>query len=372
MNEEHTATDEHTATVDAPDLDHVQILGLIGVGKSTLCQDARSTRAVFQEYVNDSHLGTYIKAPQYQAYGFQVAMMQGACVRTMDAECVLYDSRQHNRAPFGVAVERPAQENVIFARANGLCGHFSSNQYADYCRYMVKWSEDLNAHRLRFGNAAKLPCCIKLHAPEFKTAMNMIERGRLYEDGYKDRYMCTLAHTDFVAYIELMMMHRLCAFERPLDQSEHESEVEKMMQKRFSLAESICPIARVPIVVDWANYGTWNALMDHLTVNVVNWNAEPGHVKFVFKTPDDDAKLLFDKTTHMRTHVLRDTPTHSYFDLSWYITLYTDDVTNKLLGTFRDLFFQARAACQDVTFVVSRHHFDTRFFLDVYKNYKEQ
>jgi hypothetical protein len=332
------------------------------------------------------------------AYPFQLAMMQGACVRTMAAQRTLWSAKAAVRAPEGIIVERPAQENVLFAKSNHLCGNISNMHYAEYCTYVAQWSADIEEHSARVA-AMNLPppCCLKPWAPEFTTLQRMIERERLSEDGYKDVYLRTHAHVDFVAYVELMLARGLCRAELPdlliapgeptvipLDHASYaesnapheqlEAFNERMLE-RFDRSKSICPQARLPIVLDWTHYGTWANITELVqATNLLQWNEEPGHVNIVFQPAQmTSSNLDLWEKAHGKTHVLRaDSSKRVYFDLSWYTKRFKLDPTDKLLGAFRDMFFQARARQENVTLLVENQLFEHHFLLNVYQHPQAQ
>src|SRR5688572_15566147 len=109
------------------------IMGKIGVGKTTLLKEAKAMYRcpVFVELVNGSQLDDYIHG-RISAAAFQMAMMHGACTRTLNALEMAEDCNL--RAIF---LERPAQENVIFARANWLHGNMTRFEWDAFKRAMA-------------------------------------------------------------------------------------------------------------------------------------------------------------------------------------------------------------------------------------------
>ena len=349
----------------APDaMENVYIMGGIGVGKTTLVRSAAATHVVYEEYVNHRLLSDYILNPERHAYQFQLAMMQGACVRTMDAETTLWSASRAARSPKGIIVERPAQENIYFAKANHLCKNISDADYAQYCYYVKQFNLDLAAFRQTTKSVVPPPVAFQPWAPEYMTIQRMIERQRLSEDGYRDKYMCTLPHVYFVAYIELLMIRNLIVTHRPTVARQGEC-----LGVRFDTDESICPDAILPIVIDWTNYGSWDKITRHVaTSNIKEWTNQPGNVILRFQQADTTADLMHNHVTGVMDHVTC-TDNHYTFNLSWYIRHFKEDVTNKFLAPFRDMFFKARATCSKITFVVDHALFETSFLLNVFTPY---
>lgn len=243
-------------------MDVYAIMGMIGVGKSTLCADAEKHDAgvaVFNEYVCDTFLAAYVADPVTYAFALQMTMLQSAFVRTDMALRVVARP---------CVIERPLFENIVFARANLTCGYLTLPDYTQYVRHM---------HRM-YRDMATVPTStyspVYLWAREQQTLDNMLARQRLSESDYDDRYLQTLAHGYFLSILELYI------------RNEGSSSGDGSLG--LPLRPSVEPLPPSPVVVDWNAFGTWRTLsVDQLTAERRAWTRQAGTITFV---DDEDGR----------------------------------------------------------------------------------
>lgn len=275
ITDSNTTTAATTATITtnttlAPHDEHralsiVGILGMIGVGKTTLLENAakKANLPVFKEYVVQSILRDFIqKKPWMNAFSFQAVMMQSACARlenalslararlsplgaglplanssgeitNTDAACThsSFTLLAHNLKEGRIVLhERPPVENRIFALANRTTGAMTKQEhilYTEYVDEMLVLAKESGVPNLN----------VVLWAPSKKTLANMRLRGTESEQDYdEDFYLACLHHVYF------------------LDILAHEKE-------------------HGYVVVDWSNYGTFDSLSKVLN-KVIDNNRE--------------------------------------------------------------------------------------------------
>ena len=307
------------------------VCGPIGVGKSTLLRDAEKTAgqecavATFVEYLNQPFFNDYVADPKAHAFSFQLAMMQSACTRVLAAESTV---RALGGSPLHVIVERPAQENVVFAWANHRHG---AMDIADTGRYLRYIGDMTSAQKERSPSVDSV--AVYLWAPESTTIDRMIERGRLSEDAYVDSYLECLADSYFRAVMESLLLF----------------EDQRM---------PVLPY----IVVDWSEYGSWNDLAQRLARTKENgvyraWFECQEHLTVHM---DDAAamKHLFEDAEsgriHPHTHDLingergNGSPRYTLeLNLSMYHALDPKDFSRQR-SMIRDHFFRAISQREDV------------------------
>ena len=203
-------------------------MGPIGVGKSTLIQEAHATPGVtgwpevlsplFKDYCS-------LDRNKY-AMEFQMSMMHGARVRTENALAVL--EKMDPSVPATIALERPISENIVFARANYEHGDLSM---ADFTRYWTYFCEDMDKYWKRMCGTNVTS--VLLWAFEQQTLQRMKDRDRLGEDKYDMLYMRRVFSNYFREYITSGLGRRV-------------------------------PEA---IVVDWSTFQSWEALVSFLNTS---------------------------------------------------------------------------------------------------------
>jgi deoxyadenosine/deoxycytidine kinase len=348
------------------------VLGAIGVGKTHLVRDAANENlAKFEEYTNHTSLQAYINDQEKQATLFQMVMMQGAVVRTMAAYETLDAAHKSNRAPQGIAIERPMQENVIFALANHSAKKMSRTDLITYLRTVGQSAKDLEEF-LKRRQKANLPSIRTIYvqpwAPEYMTMQRMIDRGRLAEDGYEDKYLSELADQYFMVYFEILILQDLIA-------AEGKSLQVLQALREHRLKAISWPTVHLPIVVDWTQYGTWKDLdrvLNNGSVSLLQWNQEQNHVLLSVHSASNEEeyyKMLpscLSKRKSIAEHVYvadEEHPTDAmtveviHFDLDWYLVARSKKAVLKHLSGFRDMFFRARATRRDIHLHVTEQRF---------------
>ena len=129
-----------------------------------------------------------------QAMMFQLCMMTAALVRTQYAHrTALVDSKL-----FPI-VERPAQENVIFAVANKRFGNnIAMDEYMSHVKDMISGSVTSESPHLTLLH-------IYLWVKDETAVKRMAARDRKVESDYDDAYMEMLADCYFWAVVEAMV-----------------------------------------------------------------------------------------------------------------------------------------------------------------------
>lgn len=226
------------AEAEAPPFGHtiVGVLGMIGVGKTTVLEGAAAARAipVFKEYVVGPMLDDYIhRRAGVTAFVFQLAMMQAACVRLDNAVALAVALHRREDAAAGAAAteplgeaqarralvasgavaerlaanvaadrvilhERPPHENRVFALANRLVGQLAPDEYATYLRYV-------DAMLARVDEAGVPQHNVLLWAPPAHTHANMLRRGIASEADYDAAgYLDCLHHCYFLELLRML------------------------------------------------------------------------------------------------------------------------------------------------------------------------
>lgn len=209
----------------------VGVIGMIGVGKTTLLQNAEKTAKipVFKEYVVRSILDDFINRKAHMnAFAFQAVMMHSACARLENALSLakakigsMYaaeplavssgeikgdGSDYCTHAPFAllehnfrhgriVLHERPPLENRIFALANRMTGAIKRSEHQIYTHYVDEMLTMVKASGVPNLN-------VLLWAPQVKTTANMLQRGTESEQNYdQDFYLSSLHHAYFLDFL---------------------------------------------------------------------------------------------------------------------------------------------------------------------------
>jgi deoxyadenosine/deoxycytidine kinase len=355
-------------------------------------------------------------ATHSMAFSFQMAMMQAACTRTTDAAAQIsayYKGRTETLAieipctdasdtknstatiakeeshhqgyivvPRGTLIERPAQENVLFARANYEAQRMTSTEWKAYARYMHQFAEALWAEGQLPKHRLVYPL---LWAPETVTTDRMIARKRLAEDAYDDLYLQRLPHCYFIGFLEIALrtcqaLVKDCEWD---EQDEHEGPL-AMFLKRLGVAavsarnravhdaefqtlratpeQRDCgwhPVLALPIVIDWSNYGTWTDVLQQLHGKSANAHTADrilfdigGVMLGVPAGTEDTCEILAPGVIKEKDPMK---PLH--LNLSWYLTHSRTDediIKNRhLLVHFRDTFFLQRARMGQVVFYLN-------------------
>jgi hypothetical protein len=358
-----------------------KLMGPIGVGKSILCNSAESQAAVFDEFISTPLLDKYIGNPNKYAFSLQMAMLQSAFVRSRDAARTLAAAAAYSRGPVSVVVERPAQENVIFERANHRCKNINDEDHGLYNRAFDHMMDTFAVSKNNNNNTSKsgvdlslvTTIAAQLWTPEHSAIRNMIERNRLSEDGYEDKYLNMLAHCYFLCFLEVLARNKAMTVSEFCNESEVEhlqenlslsaswpppsvTELKEVHKRtmRLSPMQSMLEFAPAkmriytPVVIDWSQFGTWTDFLDKLTEERLNWTYKNQVTIMVHDDGIYDTLGFFHDASnnHTISVTLNDNVTHA--DLSWYMKSINNH--QKQCSAFRDLFFKARAHMHRVIF----------------------
>lgn len=331
------------------------VMGMIGVGKTTLLTDAsRHECAVFKEYVNGAFLDAYIQQPRRLAYAFQLSMMQSSLTRTHDARATLESSRVNGCRPTTVVIERPAQENVIFAVTNCETGNMTRDDLAEYFNFVRPMALELNN---RLPAEVHQTHAVMPWTPESTTMERMISRGRLSEDVYSDAYMSRLAHNYFRWYIELLVLEGLVLhFETGelLEYTSHETTGQKMKK-------NIWGALHIPYLIEWTAYGKWIDVVNHLNDARA---VEQQKTTRVFVCDDAEYNRRFaDKKVHAlhESEDKSEEPGILHLDMAWYFKNVGINTSFKYTSAMRDMFFQARIKQTTIVMHFEKHSIESLF-----------
>lgn len=344
------------------------LMGAIGVGKSTLCASAEARYAVFEEFVSGPLLSDYIGCPLKYAMKLQLTMLQSAFVRAQMAAQTLDAASKFARSPDGIVVERPAQENVVFERANFHEKNIRLEEHRDYNRYFHDMMQAFGERSEKNPNTHDLLAVFPWQ-PEHSTISNMIERGRLSEDGYDDSYLNELSHCYFFWMLDLLARACLIRVVEPCSPPDPFFYEKTLPDHHQRLAKKPPPMKLyVPIVVDWSAFGSWDDLESRITPERVAWNTAALSISLVVHKDNSYETILFatnkDDSSNGRIHnICRVLESNGaapeslglIANLSWYL----HNAEKRALRTaFRDMFFRARANMQPIVFHICETDFD--------------
>lgn len=180
----------------------VGVSGEIAAGKSVLCANLKS---VFQQHLPDwkvffsqesvpvARLNQCINDPKRWSDHFQTVMFDRAVSR--QAVC-------NYAAPDAFIMERPPEENVVFAVANSRpeIGNMSAEYFHEW--YKHAYYEHVN-------EAGEMDLLVYLFAPDTVLNQRRKERDRIGEDHYESLYMTVLGDTFFRWAIERASKRKL-------------------------------------------------------------------------------------------------------------------------------------------------------------------